>query len=201
MLLFGYRAECIKSGSGVIPMLGNLVADIVVLGILHRSSVSQERVIAVAKSIVPDLWCPTSDFIRGAIVRNIKLGLLTETITLPHMLLLTKAGEERFQVLMAFEIDVNESPSFYAYEAIQFCFLDNALPNTVKTILEHRYACISERLAELQKRYNGCPNNGHFTRLWVGMERRNLEAKAEIISEACRICSIEFSQSNQKIPQ
>ena len=54
-------------------MLGNIVADIVVLGILHQSSVSQERVVAVAKTIVPDLWCPTSDFIRGAIVRNIKL--------------------------------------------------------------------------------------------------------------------------------
>ena len=185
----------------MIPMLGNIVADIVVLGILHQSSVSQERVVAVAKTIVPDLWCPTSDFIRGAIVRNIKLGLLTETITLPHMLLLTKAGEERFQTLIASEIDANEGPSFYAFEAIQFCFLDNALPSTVKTVLEHRYACNSERLAELQKRYNRCPNDGHFTRLWVGMERRNLEAKAEIISEAFRICSIEFSQSNQKPPQ
>ena len=180
-------------------MSGKIVADIVVLGILHQSSVPQEKVVAVAKSIIPDLWCPTSDFIGGAIVRNLELGFLVQDTTFPHTLLLTKAGEERFQIVMASKIDANEGNPFYAFEALQFCFLDRALPNTVKTVLERQHACNSERLVELQKRHKRCPNDGYFTRLWMGMERRHLEAKTKMISEACRICSNEFSQPNQNI--
>ena len=181
-------------------MLGNIIVDIVVLGILHQSSVSQEKVITVAKSIVPELWCPTSDFIAGAILRNLRLGFLTQTVTLPHTLLLTKSGEEQFQNLIASEIDVNEGHSFYAFEAVQFCFLDNALPSTAKTVLEYRDACNSDRLVELRKRFNQCPNDGYFTRIWMAMEQRRLEAKADIISEARRICSIECSQPNPNLP-
>ena len=111
------------------------------------------------------------------------------------------AGKERFQALISFKVELNAGRFYHAFEAIQFCFLDNALPEITKTVLEHQRGSTAARLAELQSRCDRCPDNGHYMRLWMGMERQRLETKAEMISEACSKFSEQFSISNQKTVQ
>ena len=167
-------------------MAGKELIDLVILGILHRTSVVEERLPAIAKSIVPDLWCPTSDVITEAIERNKKFKFLICTRNLPRTLDITKAGKDRFQALISLRLEANAGTLCYVFEAIQLCFLDNAMPEIIQAVLEQQSAHLSMRLAELQRRCEHCPDNGHYMRLWMGMERRLLETKAEVISEACR---------------
>ena len=182
-------------------MSGNTIADLVVLGIIYRSSVAQERLPGIARSIVPDLWSPTSDVIGGAVLRNLESGFLILSSSLPSTLALTETGGQQFQKLMAFEANKNEDRLSYALEAIQFCFLDGAPRSTAKTVLEHQHARISARLIELQERCQRCPYDGHYTRLWMGMERRRLEVKAEFIAIACRECSNDLGRNDSETIQ
>lgn len=182
-------------------MTAKNLTDLVVLGILHRTPVTEEQVSVIAKSIIPDLWHPTSDVINEAIVRNLKFGFLTYTSNFPQKLLLTIVGKERFQALISLNVGLNAGRFCYAFEAMQFCFLDNALPEIIEIVLEHQRIRIAARLAELQSRCDRCPANGHYMRLWMDMERQRLETKAEMISVACSKFSNEFNIPNQKIVQ
>jgi len=165
-------------------MPGSTIADLAVLGISQTGPIAPQRLVVVAKTLVPDLWNPTAGVIDAAICRNLSAShLVIEDANFGgEDLELTIRGSEKLRGLLLHDPGHAASPATHATEAIQFCFLDAADPETAELVLVRMQTRLHQRLSELRQRCRRCPHNGRYVNLWMGMEQRRLEAAAQMLA-------------------
>lgn len=165
-------------------MSGNVITDLVVLGIAQQGPIVVDSVVRVAKSLVPELWQPTGGVIFSSIRRNLDKGYLRheEPEKAADQLMITQAGLDRVRTLMLQDSGGITSSTTLAADVVQFCFLDIADAETTVCVLDRLKGKTDRRLRELEGRCNRCPNRGRFTNLWISMERRRLEGFADMLA-------------------
>jgi hypothetical protein len=162
----------------------NILTDLAVLGIAHQGPITINQITAVAKSLVPELWSPTSGVIDAAVQRNCQTGHLSKEkkeAKFP-LLKLTETGHAQIQSLLLCDPGVLVSPATQAVEAIQFCLLDAASRPTAELVLTRLQNRQKKRLADLRNRCRNCPHDGKYTSLWMGMEQRRLAAVEQMLT-------------------
>lgn len=178
-------------------MTAREMTDLALLGVSRQGPVSVTRVVNVLQSLIPDLWRPTVSVIEGAIKRNLDVGNLqiAEPEAVEPTLILTPKGEGALLGLIRAEPgDLGHAVS-YAAEAIQIYFLDPADVKTADFVLKRLKDRTDRRLSEFKGRSVCCPNEGRFTRLWIGLEQRRLEGVSHMLSLVNCDCEAEASRA------
>ncbi|MEE2688757.1 MAG: hypothetical protein VX430_04955 [Pseudomonadota bacterium] len=171
-------------------MTGRGMTDLALLGITQQGPIAITNIVQALQSLIPELWYPTVSVIEGAIKRNVaELNLcIVELHSTDEALTLTPKGEEKLELLLKSDPGDLEGVTPVVADALQFCFLDTASAKTVEYVLRRLKDRADRRLAEFSVRSQRCPNKGHFTRLWIGMEQRRLEAVSQLIGSINRDC-------------
>jgi hypothetical protein len=162
----------------------NILTDLAVLGIAHQGPITINRIVAVAKSLIPELWSPTNGVIDAAIRRNCQIGHLIKEKkeTSAPLLKLTETGRAQIQSLLLCDPGILVSPATQAVEAVQFCLLDAASRPTAEMVLRRLQNRQRKRLTDLRNRCRNCPHDGRYINLWMGMEQRRLAAVDQMLT-------------------
>jgi hypothetical protein len=162
----------------------NILTDLAVLGIAHQGPITIGRIATVAKSLVPELWSPTSGVIDAAVRRNYQIGHLSKDKkeSKSPLLKLTKTGRAQIQSLLVCDPGELVSPATQAVETVQFCLLDAASRPTAEIVLTRLQNRQKKRLADLRNRCRNCPHSGRYMNLWMGMEQRRLAAVEQMLT-------------------
>ncbi|PPR61341.1 MAG: hypothetical protein CFH10_01193 [Alphaproteobacteria bacterium MarineAlpha4_Bin2] len=168
------------------------MTDLALLGISQQGPVPITCIIDALQSLMPELWRPTISVIEGAIRRNLEARKVSivKTKSAHDALILTKEGEDELESLLKSDAGDLGSTTSYVAEALQFCFLDTANPNTTHFVLSRLEDRAQRRLSEFVGRSQRCPNEGRYTRLWIGLEKRRLEGISRMMILLNRDCSV-----------
>ena len=178
-------------------MTAREMTDLALLGVSRQGPVPVTRVVNVLQSLVPDLWRPTVSVIEGAIKRNLDVGNLqiTEQEAGEPTLILTPKGEGALLALIRAEPDYHGHAMSYAADAIKIYFLDTADAETAGFVLQRLKDRTDRQLSEFKGRSVCYPNEGRFTRLWIGLEQHRLEGVSHMIALVNRDCAAEASRT------
>ena len=165
-------------------MTGASIADLTVLGIASEGPIEADRVVAVAKSLVPEHWQPTASVIAAVIERNLAAGLLrrTENHPMDQHLWLTAEGSEKIRALLLCPPEELAPSALPAAEAIQFCFLDTTDSETAKAVLFRFQRKLEKRLSSYEQRSAKGPDSGRYKNFWLDMEQRRLESMVRFLT-------------------
>jgi hypothetical protein len=168
----------------ILTMSGTAIADLTVLGITYSRPIRVDRIISIAKSLVPEFWQPTTEVIEAACRRNILNGCLSRNApeNAAAQLTLTAPGIRRVADLLTHDPGELTQPSTLAMDAVQFCFLDFADSETKISVLSRHTQRLNQRLAQFEDRCRQCPHQGHFTRMWMDVERSRLDCMAQLLA-------------------
>ena len=164
-------------------MPGGTIVHLAVLGVVHTRDTGPTQISKIAKSLVPDLWCPTTDVIMVAIQRCLDRAHFIEGPL--EIVSITDAGRRYLRELLLHNPGDPISPETLALEALQFCFLDTADSEIAQRVLERLHRRTRRRLEEFENRCRQCAHSGRFTTIWMGMETRRLETAARMLALAC----------------
>ena len=164
-------------------MPGGTIVHLAVLGVVHTRDTDPTQISKIAKSLVPDLWCPTTDVIMVAIQRCLDRAHFIEGPL--EIVSITDAGRRYLRELLLHNPGDPISPETLALEALQFCFLDTADSEIAQRVLERLHRRTRRRLEEFENRCRQCAHSGRFTTIWMGMETRRLETAARMLALAC----------------
>ena len=178
-------------------MTGRGMMDMALLGISQQGPIAITNIVQALQSLIPELWYPTVNVIEGAIKRNVaELNLrIVELHSTDEALILTQKGEEQLEFLLKSDPGDLEGVTPAVADALQFCFLDTANAKTAEYVLRRLKDRADRRLAEFAGRSQRCPSKGRFTRLWIGMEQRRLEAVSQLIGLINRDCAVAASRA------
>jgi len=162
----------------------NVLPDLAVLGIAASGPAPLNQVVKTAKSLLPDLWNPTSDVIEQAILRLLSDGLViaSDQDGAPECLHVTADGQHRLRRLLCFDPGYMTSPATLAVEAVQFRFLDVADNDATDQVLRRLRGRIERRRDELEHRYKDQPSQDRFANLWMTMEQVRLTEMARLMA-------------------
>lgn len=165
-------------------MVGISIADLAVLGIASEGPIEPDRIAAVAKALVHELWQPTNCVINAAIQKNLGAGLLRRTGNHPsdEHLAVTIEGTEQIRTLILCPPETLAPSAALAAEALQFCFLDAADTQTAAKVLARFQTKLEERLAAFEQRSAQCPYGGRYSNYWIGLEQQRLEAMVQFVA-------------------
>ena len=163
-------------------MPSGTIVDLAVLGVVHTRDTAPTQISKIAKSLVPDLWYPTTDVIKVAIQRCLDR---TNFIDGPlEIISITDAGRRYLRELLLHNPGDQISPETLALEALQFCFLDTVDSEIAQHVLQRLHRRTRRRLEEFENRCRQCPHSGRFTNIWMDMETHRLETTARMLALA-----------------
>lgn len=173
------------------------MTDLALLGISQQGPVPITCLIKALQSLMPELWRPTVSVIEGAIERNIEARnvRIIKMESAHEALTLTKEGEAELESLLKSDTGDLGNAASYATEVLQFCFLDAANPKTTHFVLSRLKHRAESRLSEFVGRSQRCPNEGRYTRLWIGLEKRRLEGLSRMMELLNRDCVVTASRA------
>ena len=178
-------------------MTAREMTDLALLGVSRQGPVLVTRIVNVLQSLMPDLWRPTVSVIEGAIKRNLDVGNLqiAEREAEEPTLILTPKGEGALVDLIRADPGDPGHAMSYAADAIKINFLDTADAETADFVLKRLKDRTDRRILEFKCRSVRYPNEGQFTRLWIGLEQRRLEGFSHMIARVNRDCAAEASRA------
>ena len=163
-------------------MPSGTIIDLAVLGVVHARDTAPTQISKIAKSLVPDLWYPTTDVIKVAIQRCLDR---THFIDGPlEIVSITDAGRRYLRELLLHNPGDQISPETLALEALQFCFLDTVDSEIAQHVLQRLHRRTRRRLEEFENRCRQCAHSGRFTNIWMGMETHRLETTVRMLALA-----------------
>ena len=165
----------------------NDIGEFSILGICYSKPLHFDKIITVAKNLMPEFWSPTADVVDTCVYRCVNAGYLklNKTNALSDFVQITALGKKRLHNLVLRNPSDECSSKLYAWEFLQFCFLDFIDYDTAKTVLFNLRSRLQERLSNFRQRSELCPHTGRYTNLWLSIETSRLETSLNSINLIC----------------
>lgn len=165
----------------------NDIGEFSILGICYSKPLQFNKIITVAKNLMPEFWSPTADVVHTFVYRCISAGYLKLNQTQAHseFVQITAFGKERLHNLVLKDPGDESSSKLYAWEFLQFCFLDFIDCDTAKNVLFGLRSRLQERLSNFRQRSELCPHTGRYTNLCLSIETSRLETSLNRINLIC----------------
>jgi hypothetical protein len=165
----------------------NDIGEFSVLGICYKHPLHFEKVITAAKNLMPELWSPTAEVVDTSVYRCVSAGYLTlnKNEAFSDFVQITAQGKKRLHSLVLRDPGEELTSKLFAWEFLQFCFLDFIDCDTARTVLFRTRSRLQQRLSNFRQRSELCPHTGRFTNLWLSIETNRLETSLNSLNIIC----------------
>ena len=165
----------------------NDIGEFSVLGICYNNPLHFEKIIIAAKNLMPELWSPTAEVVDTSVYRCVSAGYLTlnKKQAISESVQITALGKQRLNSLVLRDPGEALSSKLFAWEFLQFCFLDFIDCDTARTVLFRTRTRLQQRLSNFRQRSELCPHTGRFTNLWFSIETNRLESSLNTLNLIC----------------
>ena len=182
----------------------NDIGEFSVLGICYSHPLHFEKIITVAKNLMPELWSPTADVVDTSVYRCVSAGYLklNKIQTFSQSVQITALGKDRLHNLVLRDPGDESGSKLHAWEFLQFCFLDFIDCDTAKTVLFSLRSRLQERLSNFRQRSESCPHTGRYIKLWLSIETNRLETSLNTLNLICKEIDdeLQIAKSKQSPP-
>ena len=166
----------------------NDIGEFSVLGICYNNPLHFEKIVIAAKNLMPELWSPTAEVVDTSVYRCVSAGYLTlnKNQAVSESVQITALGKQRLHSLVLRDPGEELSSKLFAWEFLQFCFLDFIDCDTARTVLFRTRTRLQQRLSDFRQRSELCPHMGRFTNLWFSIETNRLETSLDTLNLICK---------------